>query len=72
MPALRNPKHEVFAVAVSSGRTDREAALIAGYTPLAARKTGSCLMSETDVQARIQELLVKAPRKIAVDIAKRS
>ena len=65
MAALRNPKHELFAAAVSRGRTDREAALIAGYTPYSARKAGSCLMSETDIQARIEELLSQAPRNIA-------
>jgi len=56
MAALRNPKHEVFAVAVNSGRTEKEAALIAGYTPIKAFETGSFLKSETSIQARIQEL----------------
>jgi phage terminase small subunit len=56
MAALRNPKHEVFAVAVNNGRTEKEAALIAGYTPFKALKTGSILKSETSIQARIQEL----------------
>ena len=54
MPALKNPKHELFAVGISKGKSATQAYKDAGYSP--ARQNASALMSKYDIASRIAEL----------------
>lgn len=51
---LKNPKHELFALARAKGATLEEAMTAAGYSPI--RNNGSRLISNDNISARIEEL----------------
>src|SRR5262249_20113315 len=58
MPTLKNPKHEIFASNLAAGKTQKEAAIAAGYKPSRARFTASRLMATfgNEIHARIAEV----------------
>jgi phage terminase small subunit len=55
MPALKNPKHELFAQALSKGMTLEKAHEDAGYS--GNRQAAHKLKCRDDIQARVSELL---------------
>lgn len=55
MPFLINPRHEHFAQLVANGKTATEAARIVGYSKKRAAVTGSELVKNRNVCARITE-----------------
>src|SRR5205823_3626495 len=59
MPAIRNARHERFALAIVGGKENGPAYLEAGYKskPEHARKAASKLRQRDDVSRRIEELL---------------
>lgn len=63
MPALDNARHERFAQFVASGMPAKRAAVDAGYTASRAEITGSELVRNRNVAARITELQEQAARK---------
>jgi len=66
MPALPNPRHELFAQAIAKGASQREAYKAAGYgvkSDAAADASASRLLSGGKVQARISELQSRAAEK---------
>jgi len=60
MPILKNKRHEKFALAIFKGRTQRNAALEAGYKPSRIDVTASELVRNRKVFDRIQELFQEA------------
>ena len=64
MAALRNARHERFALAVADGRSAGEAYVAAGYScgPQKARGHGHRLRTREDVQNRIADLLHQQER----------
>lgn len=55
MSALKSPKHEAFAQAMSAGKTLLDAHTIAGFTPH--RGNAFALAQRQDISARIAELV---------------
>lgn len=67
---LASSQHELFAVAKAKGATNSNAIRAAGYVAKQPHQTGNALMSRTDVQQRIEELMLHFklhPPKIVVD-----
>jgi len=64
MAALRNARHERFALAVADGRSVGEAYVAAGYScsPQKARGHGHRLRAREDVQNRVADLLQQRAR----------
>jgi len=56
MPALSEPKYEVFAREVAAGRTRAAAAVAAGYSESDAGSRGAKLAKRPEIAARIAEL----------------
>ena len=56
MSILKKSRHEVFARAVACGKTQKDAAIDAGYKVSNARKTGSELGTREDISSRVKEL----------------
>lgn len=73
MPFLVNPKHEHFAQLVANGVTATEAAKIVGYSEKRAAVTGSELVKNRNVCARITEfataIMERAVEKLGIDKA---
>lgn len=53
---LKNIKHEKFAVARFEGKTQKEAAIVAGYSSVAATQQGYRLGQMPEIKERIKEL----------------
>src|SRR6266568_2738045 len=70
MPALRNPRHELFARALADGKAASEAYRAAGYqcAPRKARGHGYRLRRREDIAARIDELSAIGPELLAESI----
>lgn len=56
MPALKNAKFERFALLIARGKSQIEAALAVGYSPVSASAQGSRLQHRPEVTERIHEL----------------
>jgi len=66
MPALKNPKHELFAQYVAKGMKDCDAYVEAGYKYN--RGNASALKTKENISARIEELIEKASDKAEISI----
>ena len=67
MPALSNPKHERFALALAKGMSQAEAYADAGYKP--SEPNASRLTRNDKVQARVSELQERAADKAVITVA---
>ena len=67
MPALKNQRHEKFAVALFEGKSATEAYSAAGYKPC--RQNAARLTTKDDIQARLAELQGAAAKKSEVSVA---
>lgn len=56
MPVLQNTRQELFCQSLFQGMTQTDAAVKAGYSVTCARSTGSSLMTNPNVKARLDEL----------------
>lgn len=63
MSPLANRKHEAMARAMSEGKSQRQAALDAGYSPRSVKCTSSKVGSRPDIQARVASLRLEDARK---------
>ena len=66
MPALTNPRHELFAQAIVKGASQREAYKAAGYpvkSDAGADASASRLLGGAEVNARIAELQSRAAER---------
>lgn len=70
MPALKNPRHEIFAQALAKGRSVTEAYALAGYqvNSKTAAEAGSRLSRTVKVAARLSELQERTAKHIAVTV----
>jgi len=71
MPALDNPRHELFAQKIAKGRTQREAYRSAGYITKSDGATdanASRLLSNAKVANRIRELQTEVAKSIDVTV----
>ena len=66
MPILRNARHEAFARALATGKSQDAAHAEAGYKPH--RPSASRLRTNANVRARLNELLGKAADKAVVTV----
>jgi hypothetical protein len=66
MPILENPRHELFAQELATGKSASEAYALAGFKP--SRKNASRLRAKEDVGRRVQELQAVAARSTAITI----
>lgn len=62
MPALKNPKHELFAQHWASGKTEIEAYELAGYKPDAAN--ANKLTRNNQILARVREIQAKFEKRV--------
>ncbi len=67
MPALTNPKHEIYAQELAKGKTADEAYALAGYKK--SRKNASRLKANEDILDRITQLRHGASKRAEVTIA---
>jgi phage terminase small subunit len=67
MPALKNPRHEKFALALLEGRTADEAYQLAGYRPN--RGNAIRLKANERIQTRLRELQAQAEQQAVLDRA---
>jgi phage terminase small subunit len=67
MPALKNPRHERFVLALSEGKSASEAYASAGYKPC--RQSASRLLTKADIEARLAELQASAAKSSEITIA---
>lgn len=67
MPALKNGKHELFALELAKGKSQAEAYQIAGYAP--SEPHASRLARNGKVRARVTELQERAAAKVGLTIA---
>ncbi len=69
MPALRNPRHELFAQALAQGKSAIDAHELAGYKR--SRSTSSKMQRQDRIVARVQELLATRDKaeRAATEIA---
>jgi hypothetical protein len=68
MPALKNPKHELFAQELAKGKTLEEAHRAAGYT--GNRSAASQLKQKLNISQRVDEILAAREEKHAQSTAK--
>ncbi len=64
MPVLKNSRYEIYAQAVFSGKSGKDAAIIAGYSPKTADKKAPNLSKLVVISSRIKELHEKAAEKL--------
>lgn len=67
MPALENPKHELFAQLLAKGKGQAEAYAEVGYKP--DEPHASRLASNGKVQARVAEILNRAATRTEITVA---
>ena len=65
MPALPNPRHELFAQELAKGNTADAAYMTAGYKP--DRHHAARLATKGHVKVRVSELLGRAAEKAVID-----
>ena len=66
MPVLENPRHELFAEELATGKSASEAYALAGFRP--SRKNASRLRAKEDISARVAELQAVTARSAAITI----
>jgi phage terminase small subunit len=66
MTALKNPRHEKFALALSEGKSATEAYTAAGYKPC--RQNAARLTTNDDIQARLAEIQGAAAKSAEVTV----
>src|SRR5450631_922212 len=66
MPILENPRHELFAQELATGKSASEAYALAGFKP--SRKNASRLRAKEDIGRRVQELQAVSARSTAITI----
>ena len=71
MAALKNNRHEKFALSLFKGMSQQDAALQAGYKPSRARQTASRLATMLPIVARILELHQKAESDAIMSVRER-
>lgn len=67
MPALANPKHELFAQELAQGKTATEAYTLAGYK--GDRTAASRLSTNVNIQSRVAEIQSKAAVRAEITVA---
>jgi phage terminase small subunit len=67
MPALTNPRHEVYAQELAKGKTADEAYVLAGYKK--SRKNASRLKAKEDILDRISQLRQGASKRAEITLA---
>ncbi len=72
MPVLTNPKHEIFASNLAAGKSQKDAAIAAGYKPSRAAFTGSRLMVKfgKEISSRISDIQTTVSNGLLVDAFK--
>ncbi len=68
MTKLPNPKHEIFAQEVASGKTAEGAYIAAGYAPKYANKNAHRMTVNEGICARIHELQSETAAKLGVNL----
>ena len=66
MAELKKLKHERFAMEYIQDYNATAAAIRAGYKESSARKTGSALMTNPDILARVRELQQEMTKRLAI------
>ena len=66
MPALKNQRHEKFALALFEGKSAHQAYIDAGYKQC--RQNAARLMTKDDIQARLLELQTAVAKKSEVTV----
>ena len=67
MPALKNPRRELFCLEYLKDKNATQAAIRAGYSAKTAKQSGHQLLTFTDVKARVAELLQEAFKSVQMD-----
>ena len=67
MAELKNVKHDVFCREYIKDLNASQAAIRAGYSAKTANRTGSFLLSNPDIQARIEELKAGRVEEVRID-----
>jgi midasin (ATPase involved in ribosome maturation) len=67
VPALKNARHEKFALALSEGKSATEAYVLAGYKP--GRQNAARLTTFDDIKARLAEIQAAAAKATEVTVA---
>ena len=67
MAELKNVKHEVFCREYIKDLNASQAAIRAGYSAKTANRTGSFLLSNPDIQARIEDLKADRVEEVRID-----
>ena len=67
MAELKNVKHDVFCREYIKDLNASQAAIRAGYSAKTANRTGSYLLSNHDIQARIEELKADRVEEVKID-----
>ena len=67
MPALKNPRRELFCLEYLKDKNATQAAIRAGYSAKTAKQSGHQLLTFTDVKARVAELLQEAFKAVQMD-----
>lgn len=68
MQPLENQRHEIFARHIAEGKTADEAYMLAGFMPH--RQNAHRLMTNDDVQKRVEELQQNAAKRTEITIEK--
>lgn len=68
MPALANPKHELFAQELAQGKTATEAYTLAGYK--GDRTAASRLSTNVNIQERVAEIQAKGAERAEITVEK--
>jgi len=71
MPTLHNNRHEKFALALFKGKSQKDAAIEAGYKPSRARQTASRLVTYGNIWDRYIELQQEAKSAAIMPIIER-
>jgi len=67
MAELKNKRHEAFVQEYLIDLNQTQAAIRAGYSPVSAAQTGSEIMSNPKVRARVDELMAERSRRTGVN-----
>jgi phage terminase small subunit len=68
MPALTNPRHELFAQGIAKGKGQTEAYRDAGYTGNTPTECASRLLTKANVAARVRELQERAAQRVVISV----
>ena len=68
MPVLSNPKHELFAQSLATGKTQEQSYIAAGYSAKTARQGSTNLFTNPNISKRVQELQGHAAIKAEIEI----